>query len=538
MTEVHASALHDLRSTRRRNRMQDLHWIDTIYRAYVVVLGVGLMVWWIASMLGTHHVGTDTARRVAERGPSIVGVLLALALWAAARSGLHGGPLAIEAADLAYVLQSPMSRRTALARPYVHQLRRGLFVGGVVGAIGARLAMPFLPGPASGWIGCGALVGACAGLSWMGLAATVGGLRLGRLATALLGASLLGWSIVDVALRTATSPLSLLGRVALASLETTGRASGAARVPVALAIVVGVVVSIALAALGFVRVAGVVLEKVERRAALVGQLRFAVTTQDLRAVLLLRRQLTAEHPRRRPWWRVAGRPGPDAAVVVRGLRNLARWPLTRIGRALLCVVIAGVATRAAWEGAYPLVVVGGLAMFVAGLDLVEPLSQDADHPDLIAGMPRHRGRLANRQVIVPVGALAVLSLVGAAGATLVGPLVGADGFGGLPVLGGAVAFGVCAAAAAVLAGAVSVAMGPPSLATMLTTPELAFMRTLTGPLLASAGLVAPLVSTHLAMTGRQPAALPGLVRGALVVALVTWSALVWLTDGGVREANL
>ena len=50
-------------------------------------------------------------------------------------------------------------------------------------------------------------------------------------------------------------------------------------------------------------VAGSSLEAAERRTELVGQLRFAVTLQDLRTVLVLRRQLAQERPRSRPWIR-------------------------------------------------------------------------------------------------------------------------------------------------------------------------------------------------------------------------------------------
>ena len=46
------------------------------------------------------------------------------------------------------------------------------------------------------------------------------------------------------------------------------------------------------------------LEALARRSALVAQLRFAVTMQDLRTVVLLRRQLNQEQARRHPWLRL------------------------------------------------------------------------------------------------------------------------------------------------------------------------------------------------------------------------------------------
>ena len=57
----------------------------------------------------------------------------------------------------------------------------------------------------------------------------------------------------------------------------------------------------ALLVVGFLGLAGLSLEAAERRTSLVGQLKFAVTLQDLRTVLVLRRQLAMELPRSRPW---------------------------------------------------------------------------------------------------------------------------------------------------------------------------------------------------------------------------------------------
>ena len=42
-----------------------------------------------------------------------------------------------------------------------------------------------------------------------------------------------------------------------------------------------------------------------------GQMRFAVTLQDLRTVLVLRRQLSQEHPRSTPWIPALRRPHPE-----------------------------------------------------------------------------------------------------------------------------------------------------------------------------------------------------------------------------------
>ena len=530
-----ADPLRALRGARRRHRLADIHWSDSLYRVYVLVVGVGMIVWWLASTLGTRHISAASQVDVIRKGPAVFGLVVAVLLAMAARSGTRGGPLAVESADLTHLLNAPVDRRRVLTRPLVHQFRRGLLVGAIAGGIAGRLGMPFLPGQPIAWVGTDALVGALLGVAWFGLAATVSGRRVGVVAANLSALAVIAWSVVDVSSDRLTSPLSFAGVWPLSPLHRAGLAT---RSPVWIgaAIVVAIAVVVVVGALRFV--GGVSLERVERRAALVGQLRFAVSTQDLRAVLLLRRQLTSEHSRRVPWFRVKGRPGPNAAVVVRGVRSVARWPIGRCVRVLLCAVLAGFATRAAWEGAVPLVGVAGLLAFVAGLDAAEPLSQDADHPDRLALLPRHRGRMANRQVIVPIVVLSLFGLVGAVAGVLGGPLLGGRSVAIGPALLGGALVALIGAACGALGASVSVAMGPPSLASMLTAPELAFGRSMIAPALPIIGIAAPILwSRSTAHAAKHASAAPGLVRGAIVAVLLCYAALTYLTDGGVRDIN-
>ncbi|MCZ7628767.1 MAG: hypothetical protein M5U19_06770 [Microthrixaceae bacterium] len=61
-----------------------------------------------------------------------------------------------------------------------------------------------------------------------------------------------------------------------------------------------------------------------------GQLRFAVTQQDLRSVVLLRRQLASEVPRNRRWFPVAAAVGRRLPVFARDLESVGHWPTIRI----------------------------------------------------------------------------------------------------------------------------------------------------------------------------------------------------------------
>ena len=524
-------ALRALRAARRRNRLADIHWSDALYRVYVVVVGVGIMVWWLASQLGKRHVSAHAQLTVLDRGPAVVGLVMSVLLAAAARSGGRGGPLAIEAADLAHVLQAPVPRRAALTRPFVHQLRRGLVTGAIAFGVAGRLSIPFLPGNPFAWVGVAALVGGLFGVSWMSLATVVSSRRMSAAVATVLGLAIIGWSALDVGFDRVTSPLSFVGGLGVSPLGRPRIAAWTGGLALS-------VLAVGLLAFALRSVGGVLLEKVERRAALVGQLRFAVSTQDLRAVLLLRRQLTAEHSRGKPWFSVPGWSDANGAVYSRSLRSVARWPLGRVVRVLLCAVVAGLACRAAWEGALPVVLIAGIAVFIAGLDATEALSQDADHPAILAMLPRHRGRLANRQVVVPVAVLFLFGLIGGAAGALGGPLFG----GSLPAGGGqfvaAAVLALIGAATGTVGAAVSVAMGPPSLATMLTTPELAYGRSMLAPGLPLLGLAIPLIwARSTAHATLKPSAIPGLVRGTLIAAILTYAAVLWLTDGGIRDPN-
>jgi hypothetical protein len=523
------AALHELRQARKANRLQGLPWGETLYRVYLIVVGVGGIVWWLATILGDRQVSPSAVADVRRVGPSIVGLVLAVVLGNALRSGARGASLTIEPADVSHVLAAPLSRARVLRRPAVHSLRRGALTALLVGFSGGALTAPFLPGGPFRWTMIGAVVASLLGLGSSAVALIAGGRRLHpRLALA-VSVVLLGWSIADVVSERRTSPLSFIGASMLLPLRNPPDVATVS----ALGVFVGVVALVVLALAGL---GGVGVEAAERRARLVSQLRFAVTTQDLRAVVLLRRQLASERARRRPWFRVKGRSGPGGAVVTRGLRSMARWPAARVARLLTLAIVAGVMLRLSYEGTLPLVIISALCFFVAGLDLVEPLAQDADRPDLLKSFPRHRGRMANRQLIVPAVAAALVGVL-AGGVAIVTGLVATSTVGpnAETALGVFVA-ALCGAVTGTLAAALNAAQGPPSIATMLSTPELAFMRTSLPFLITVIGTVGPLLSARVAaLNAKTPSVYPGVVRGVLIVALVSYGIVLWITDGGIRE---
>ena len=502
-----AVVIGDLRRARRRQRVAALHWVDALYQVYVTALVAVVAVVFLSGFVGDGKVTGASLERVRDQGPAVLGLVAAVAVFVGLRSGSRGGPLALEQPDVRHVLLAPVDRGVALRGPALRQLRFLVSVGAAVGAASGQLALRRLPGNPAEWLAVGAVFGATVVALSFGCALTASGLGLPRWAATGGGLVLVVWAVGDVAGKVATSPTAFVGELGVWPLHT--EAVGA----------VGPVLALLLVGVGLARVAGTSLEAAERRTALVGQLRFAVTLQDLRTVLVLRRQLAQERPRSRPWIRGTTRPA-RWPIVRRGVRSVLRWPASRVVRVVGLSIAAGFALRGVWAGTTPLVVAAGLALWVAALDAVEPLGQEVDHPGRTDGFPIERGRLHVGHLPVVYG---VSALAGTAAAVVALVPVGDPAPVG-PALVGGIAVGLLAGCGAV----VSTIQGAPSSVDVLsmTTPEIAgartVMRTAWPPGLAVAGTV-PILLARAAHERGDAVAVP-LAMGA--VPLLAVAALV------------
>jgi hypothetical protein len=510
--------LRELRRARRQQRLADVHWFDALYQAYVTGVVCVLAVVLLSGLVGDERISAATRADVVDRGPAVIGLVVAAVVAAGIRSGSRGGPLSLEAADVRHVLLSPVDRRTALLAPAVRQVRTSTFATGVAGAAVGLLAARRLGGHPASWVASGALTGVVAGALGTGAALLASGRRLGRAPATVLAAALLAWAVADVA-GPLPAPTSAVGGLALWPLELP-------LVDLVAPVAAAVVVAAGLAAAG-----GLSLEAAERRSALVAQLRFAVTMQDLRTVVLLRRQLAAEQARYRPW--VRARPIGRLPVWSRGVWGLLRWPAVRLARVAALGIGAGVALRAMWAGTTPLVVVAGLALYVAALDAVDALAEEVDHPGRHGSVPVPLGSLLVRHLAVPVAVLVPVAAL-ALGVAVVVPLDGDAG--GLPAALAVLAV-LPAALAAVAGGAVSVVKGSPE-----ASPELAMaapeavgvqlaVRAVLPPAIAVAGVL-PLLAARAARGGDTPPA--GVLTTATIPVVLLFGLVVgWLL---VREA--
>lgn len=401
--------LLEWRRYRRSKRIAGISWGEALYRAYLT----GFLCF-VAVVMATGAVGDDRldaagVHDVLRHGPAWLGTLAAGALALGLRSGSRGGPLALERADVRHVLLAPVDRTTALRAPALRHLRFLAFVGIVGGAVAGRLASHRFEGNGAEWVGIGALGGLTLVALGVGSAHVTGALRLPRWLASLLGVALVAAAVLHGVGVLGASPTEPFGRLLLWPLDVD---------PLGL---VPLAVGLALVAVGLAVVGMASLESAERRSTLVGQMRFAATMQDLRTVVVLRRQLALELPRRRPWIRLPVRGSGRLPFFVRGLRGVLRWPAARVARLGLLAVVAGAALRGAWTGTSPLILVTGAAMFLAGLDGVEPLAQEVDHPSRRDASPREAGAIHLAHVPVCVLVLVLTAAAVAGVAALPGP---------------------------------------------------------------------------------------------------------------------
>lgn len=448
------------RRYRRRKRLADIHWIDALYQAYLTALLGGAAILGLVNVVGDDPLTPGQLARVVHEGDDWLGVVVAVALAIGLRSGSRGGPVALERAEVRHVLLAPVDRTTALRGPVLRQLRFYLFVAAVVGAVAGVLASLRLDHPAVLWVGAGALLAMTVVVLAYGAALCAAALRLSSPAATLAGVTAIGWAVADGLDVVDGSPLSLWGRIGLwpESFSPWG--------------FVAVAASLAVLGGGILLVGDLSIEAAERRSTLVGQLRFAATLQDLRTVIVLRRQLAMEHARLRPWLRLRVRDAGRFPVWARGWRGVLRWPLSRVGRMVLLAVGAGVALRGVWSGTTPLLAVAAVALYIAGLEAMEPLAQEIDHPTRLGSVPVARGAVHLRHLLVGVAVMTLTGVVGAAAAVLVAP-----SRGGLAVAAVSV---VPVALGAVAGAATSLLSGPPDASGAdgwsLVPPEVAGMR--------------------------------------------------------------
>ena len=509
--ETAADALADLRKARRKNRLQELDWFEAAYRVYLVAILFGGGALWASSFIKDSKVDAATIADVYHYGPAVLGMLGVAAFSAGLRSGSRGGPLAIEDADVRHVLLSPVDRRKALMRPAVQRARASASMGTLVGGLAGQLAGHRLPGSDSSWVFSGAAFGLALALLFVGAALVAHAMSVQRWAASAVGALLLAWQAVSI-VQHRPGPGNAYGSLALWGMRQRG------------VDLVAPVVSVALVVAGLAMLRRTSLDALARRSGLVAQLRFAVTMQDLRTVVLLRRQLSQENTRLKPWIRLR-RNGGSAVVWRRGWHSLLRFPVSRLLRMALLAIGAAACQVATFKGTTAMFLLSGALLFLLGMEALEPLSQEIDQPDRLSSLPHKRGDLLVRHLIVPMIALVPFAAIG------VGTVVVLDGSGSLAIAAilalPTVWLGACGAIVSIVKDAPDLAsvgaeqtMLPPEMAGLTT-----ILRTLLPLIVSIIGSIGVLVvraAVNAGQSGAQAAIRIGIALLLLVALAIQW----------------
>lgn len=510
-------ALKALRRTRQLHRLGNLDWFEAAYRAYLLGIFGGGGVLWISSSIKDEAVSSDVAADVLRHGPAVLGLFVALAFLAGIRGGAQGGPVALEGADVAHVMLAPIDRRRALMRPSVQRLRSALFMGVAFGAIVGQLAARRLPGSLVAWAAAGALYGATLMAVWVGAALLAHTLRVPRWLATLLGLGALAWQFAAVAWHV-PGPFTSFGSLALWG----WRQQTTDLVAVALTLI-GVVV-------GFVLLGRLSLDALARRSALVAQLRFAVTMQDLRTVILLRRQLNQEHARRRPYVRLPvakSGSGFTGTVWRRGWHGLLRFPVSRLLRMAAIAGAMGVLQASVVRGTTPAFLGTALLGFMLGLEVMEPLSQEVDQADRADALPVERGELMARHLAAPMVALLPFAVIAGVAAVIT---LGGNSDAIVPVA----VLAIPTVIGAAMGGVVSIVRDAPNPASnsqqAFMPPEMAGFTTairLAWPIVVSTITTVTVLLPRAAWRGGESAT-GAAIRSAVGVALVIAFIIYWV----------
>jgi hypothetical protein len=93
-----------------------------------------------------------------------------------------------------------------------------------------------------------------------------------------------------------------------------------------------------------------------------------------------------EQHRNRPWFRLPR--FPHQTIWRRDLHGILRFPVVRLLRMAALTAIAAGCLNIAYHDTAPAAVLAGLALYLVGLDAVEPLAQEIDQADRADSIPR------------------------------------------------------------------------------------------------------------------------------------------------------
>ena len=179
-----------------------------------------------------------------------------------------------------------------------------------------------------------------------------------------------------------------------------------------------------------------------------------------------------------------------------------------------------------WAGTTPLLGLAAGALFLAGIDAAEAMSQELDHPSLSGSTPVDPGGLRVRHLPVAGAVMTVVAVVGVAAALLVDP--GAGGWAVALICAPPAAMGGVAGAAASLVAV------PDPLEALLMPPEVTgavqAFRVVRPVLLAIGGTLPVLAARAAENAGASAVAGAAAAAGGVTVGFVLVVGWLWQRD--------
>lgn len=357
-----------------------------------------------------NRVGSTALVEIDRYGPAMIGLLAWLILVASMRSGLNGGPLSPERADVLHLLLAPIPRGMVLRQNARRWILAGAFGGALVGATLAGVSEARLGGNVGSataglvfaWGLSGLVAGLLIGLLSVAPGMSVSGLQVRSPVIWAIGLVTLGLTVLDLVLGTVFSPLTWIGTIAVWPLHPA--------IPLFLPALVGVAV-VALGVVAVVVAPGVATAALDRRAGLAQLLLFTAQLLDLRGFLRLRMVLANERARDKPWLRLPWPRAPGWAVWQRHVRSLLRWPIWRVGRVvILAALVTGLLAVTVSGSSYLILGAGALVYFLC-MDLFEPWWQEVEHGALTERLPVGTPWLFRRHLVGAVVSGCVLGAI-------------------------------------------------------------------------------------------------------------------------------
>ena len=344
----------------------------------------GCLLW---LLLQGHRFDPQVFFAMRQHGAATIGLIAWVIGLASGRVGLHGGPLSPQPADLLYLLLAPIPAALVLRRQAVRLTLLGGGIGALSGATVAGVSDGRLGGAVTSWLVAGGAAGLALGFWAVTPAMVVSGLRIPRricLAVATLG---LAAGVLDLVAGTESSPLTWLGALALAPLNTA--------IPPALP-ALGLCVAAVVAAAGVTIAPRAPLAALAHRAGRAEMTAFLAAELDVRGLLRQREEAPRGGwvPRVPRWF------GP---IGQRHLRSLFRWPVWRVARVTTVAAAVVLLLFLARAGDPALVFPAAVAGYLVGLDLLEPWWETWERPGLTERLPRSVRWLLVRHVAAAIG---------------------------------------------------------------------------------------------------------------------------------------